>query len=158
MRWQWRVGPSREVVEVEYGVWSGRKRVLVGGQPVARGGGFSVRWTPEVAVGGALARITFQLRWLLVPDARLEIGGRVVAPSDAPRDLPAWVWLFGLANAAILIVALGGAIPGALAGGGVVGCVLVARSGQSLPVRLALCAAITAAMWIAFVLIRAALS
>jgi hypothetical protein len=51
----------------------------------------------------------------------------------------------------IPIVTLGGAIPGGLGGGGAFACHAVARdASKSVPLRLGICAAITAGCWLVF--------
>lgn len=68
--------------------------------------------------------------------------------------IPPWAWLFALACIAIPIVSLGGAIPGAIGGGGAAGCVGVARDiNKPIITRILVCIGITAVCWILFLLL-----
>ena len=67
------------------------------------------------------------------------------------QSIPWWAWAFAAACIAIPIVAIGGAIPGALGAGGAGACVAIARnSKKSVGARLALCAVVTLVCWGAF--------
>jgi len=145
MRWHWQVSGTE--VELDYNVWSGRKRLVAGGRELAAGGGFNLSWEQEVDIADQSAVVRTRLRWLLLPEAHLEVAGIDVEPTTAPRDVPAWAWLFALVSLAVLVVARGGAIPGAFAGVGAVGAVYAARMESSLSVRLALAAASTGFAW-----------
>ena len=62
--------------------------------------------------------------------------------------IPIWAWGFAIACIAIPIITVGGAIPGAIGGGGAAGCVSVARDDtKALGTRLFLCGGITALCW-----------
>ena len=65
--------------------------------------------------------------------------------------IPKWAWLFFVACVAIPIVSMGGAIPGAIGGGGAFACLALARnSTKSLNIRLAACVGITVLCWVLF--------
>lgn len=64
---------------------------------------------------------------------------------------PMWAWIFVVACVAIPVVSLGGAIPGALGGGGAFACYTVARRPTGAGTRVAACAGIVLACWLAFV-------
>lgn len=86
---------------------------------------------------------------------RLEIVGQEAPPPPAP----AWAWLFVVACVAIPIVALGGAIPGALGAGGAAACFQVAKVHKMSAVsRFVICLAITAGCWGLFALMIASLA
>jgi hypothetical protein len=73
--------------------------------------------------------------------------------------IPVWVWPFVVACVAIPVLALGGAIPGAIGGGGAFGCVSVARDPEkSLQVRVGICAAITVGCWFLFIVVLGGLA
>lgn len=64
---------------------------------------------------------------------------------------PAWGWLFIIACVAIPIVALGGAIPAGLGGGGAAGCYQIARdNSKSTQTRVLQCLGITVVVWAIF--------
>jgi hypothetical protein len=157
MRWTWRwPDPDGRVVTVDYQFSTGAKQISVDGGVVARKGGLSLGLVEELDLDGQPATVRVSTRWLIAPHAELEMGGRVVPPTSGPRDVPRWAWLFVAANLAILVVARGGAIPGALAGVGAVCCVWVSRGAPGVGARIGACAAITAAAWAAlWVLVRA---
>ena len=155
MQWVWHEGGR--AVRLDYAYWTGVRRVSVDGEEIARAKNISLRWSHRFALDGRPAELRVRLRWLLALEAELEVDGRPVAPAAAPREIPAWIWLFAIANAAILVVAGGGAIPGALAGAGAAFSIGIARSELSLPARLGLCALVTAAAWGAFALLLRAL-
>lgn len=130
-----------------YGTWSGRKELYVDGRSVAQGASLATSWEHELELLERSARVRLRLRWLVYPEAWLELDGEPVAPSAAPRSLPPWVWAFVIANLAIVAVARGGALPGGFAGAGAAACLTLSRGRWSTAVRLALCAASTAAAW-----------
>jgi hypothetical protein len=130
-----------------YSFWTGRKQVALDGRPIADGGGLALRWQHDFDIEDQPAHIAVSVKWLHVPQAELTVGGRLVAPIGGPGDMPAWAWGFVALNLALLIVSLGGAIPGALAGAGAVSCSWIARGPRPLGARLALCAAVTLAAW-----------
>lgn len=68
--------------------------------------------------------------------------------------IPPWAWLFALACIAIPIISLGGAIPGAIGGGGAAGCVGVARDvNKTVSTRILVCVVITGVSWGLFALL-----
>ncbi len=71
------------------------------------------------------------------------------ATGEKPKPrIPAWAWLFVAACVAIPVITLGGAIPGAIGGGGAFGCVAIARdTSKPVGVRLGLCIAVTVVCW-----------
>lgn len=70
--------------------------------------------------------------------------------SPKPRA-PAWAWLFVALCVAIPVLSLGGAIPGAIGGGGAFACHAVARDARKgAGVRVAICVAITVVCWVLF--------
>lgn len=148
MQWLWQDGPR--LVRLDYAYWTGVRRVSVDGEEIARARNLAWRWSHRFRLGDAPAELRVRIRWLVALDAELEVDGRVVQPAAAPREIPAWVWLFAAANAAILVVAGGGAIPGALAGAGAASSIGIARTSLSAPARLGLCALVTAAAWAGF--------
>lgn len=84
---------------------------------------------------------------------RLEIVGQEAPP---PPPAPAWAWIFVAACVAIPVVALGGAIPGALGAGGAGACFQIAKAQKlSAALRAAICVAVTAGCWAVFVLMIA---
>jgi hypothetical protein len=74
-------------------------------------------------------------------------------PSGKPKPrIPGWAWLFAAACIIIPVIALGGAIPGAIGGGGAFGCVAVARDpSKSVGARIAVCLVITGICWGLFI-------
>ena len=70
---------------------------------------------------------------------------------EAFTGLPAWAWLFIIGCAAIPIVSLGGAIPGALGFGAAAGCANLAKR-EKWPVgaRVLACAALAGGAWMLF--------
>ena len=70
---------------------------------------------------------------------------------EKPR-IPGWAWVFAAGCVLIPIVTMGGAIPGAIGGGGAFGCVAIARD-PSKPVatRVILCAVVNGICWALFV-------
>ena len=66
---------------------------------------------------------------------------------EKPR-IPGWAWIFVVACVLIPIVTLGGAIPGALGGGGAFGCVVIARdASKPVATRVIFCAMVTGVCW-----------
>jgi len=66
---------------------------------------------------------------------------------------PAWAWLFVVACVLIPILTLGGAIPGAIGGGGAFGCFAVAKDpSKQAGTRVLICVGITAVCWAIFLI------
>ena len=78
-----------------------------------------------------------------------------VPPAKPPKPpIPWWAWLFAAACALIPIITLGGAIPAAIGGAGVFGCIGAAREAKlSRGARLAICIGITVGCWVLFVVL-----
>lgn len=73
--------------------------------------------------------------------------------------IPPWAWLFALACIAIPIISVGGAIPGAIGGGGAAGCVGIARDTKiSFSNRILICVGITGLCWALFLLLAGGVS
>lgn len=147
MKWEWTVGS--QTVSFDYNFMLSTKRLTVGGknEPVQRG---TWRSETDFKVGADTARLRFALRYFLMPEATLEVGGQPFTPHVAPPKPAGWTWAFVTANLAILVVAIGGAIPGAIAGVGAVSCIGASMSQRSEWTRILLCALVTAAAWAAF--------
>jgi hypothetical protein len=146
MKWKWRA-PSADVT-FDYNYLTSAKRLEVDGRKIeVPRGALSTRWRQEFKIGERTATLVMKLRYFLIPDASLDIDGAVLDPVEAPPTLPAWVWLFALANVAVLYVTKGGAIPGMFAGVGLAACVGINFSRLSVVVRLVLCALVTAGVW-----------
>jgi len=65
---------------------------------------------------------------------------------------PKWAWLFIVGCAAIPVVALGGAIPGAIGFGGAAGCYQISiNEERATNTKIALCVGITAICWALFI-------
>lgn len=78
----------------------------------------------------------------------------------APKPpAPLWAWLFVIPCVLIPIVTVGGAIPGAIGGGGAYTCYAIARDdSKSIGARLMICVAVTALCWLlSFLLVGGAL-
>jgi hypothetical protein len=150
MKWTWRIPaePGR-TLELDFNFWSGSKRVTIDGELVPTQSKMT-GWSHAFPVGTQQAILRAKVKYLAVPEASLEIDGREITPTEAPRPLPVWTWAFVVANLAILIVSGGGAIPGALGGVGAVSAIGLARSKPSLVARLGLCVLVTAAAWAAY--------
>lgn len=85
-----------------------------------------------------------------VAELHLYVDGKVVPGSDAV-PIPKWGYAFMAACGAIPLAALGGAVPAALGFGAAAGCASLARDdARSTKTRVALCALVTAAAWVAF--------
>jgi hypothetical protein len=68
--------------------------------------------------------------------------------NEGSKMPPIWAWLFIIACAAIPIIALGGAIPGAIGVGSATGCYQVARNeSRSTSTNVAYCVGITVIAW-----------
>ncbi|MCC7490993.1 MAG: hypothetical protein IT204_01520 [Fimbriimonadaceae bacterium] len=81
----------------------------------------------------------------LPPETPLE-AATTTAKRKAP--VPWWGWLLSASCLGIVIVSMGGALPGALAGGSAAGVATVARRADlSVAARVAICLAITGAAW-----------
>jgi hypothetical protein len=146
MKWTWRA-PTADVT-FEHNFLTSAKRLEVDGKPIeVPRGALSTRMRHEFKIGERTATLVFTLRYFLLPDASLDIDGAVLEPREAPPKLPAWVWLFALANVAALYLTKGGAIPGMLAGMGLAACVGINFSRFPLIVRLVLCALVTGVVW-----------
>ena len=65
--------------------------------------------------------------------------------------LPSWVWIFVVANLALILV--GGAIGGALGVAVAFGCLALARQNTSTKARIGVLAGMTVVTWVAFFLI-----
>jgi hypothetical protein len=156
MKWRWRA-PSGDVT-FEHNYLTSAKRLDVDGKPIEIPRGMmSTKTRHEFKVGDRTATLVFKLRYFLLPEASLDIDGAVLDPVEAPPKLPAWVWLFALANVAVLYLTKGGAIPGMLAGVGLATCVGINFSRFSIVVRLLLCVAVTAAVWgVVWAMVKAA--
>ena len=73
------------------------------------------------------------------------------------QKLPWWGWIFYVLNGAIPVVALGGAIPIALAAIGIaLTSVISTSSKMNIAVRILLCVLVVVAMWALFLLILGA--
>ena len=69
-------------------------------------------------------------------------------PVEAKPRIPGWAWLFIVACGIIPFITLGGAIPGAIGGGGAFGCLAVARDPtKPVGVRVGICIGITVVCW-----------
>lgn len=70
------------------------------------------------------------------------------------QPIPAWVWIFVVACAAIPIVSLGGALPAAIGVGGAFGCIAIGRNAsRSAGMRIGICIGITVLCWVLFVVL-----
>lgn len=70
---------------------------------------------------------------------------------EAFSGLPPWAWIFIVGSAAIPVVSLGGAVPGALGFGAAAGCAnLAKREKWSTGLRLLACAAVAGCAWLLF--------
>lgn len=67
--------------------------------------------------------------------------------------LPKWVYFFIVACLALLLYSRGGVIPGAMAFGGIFGCIKVAKMDKSTSVKVIMCTGITALVWITYILL-----
>jgi hypothetical protein len=73
--------------------------------------------------------------------------------------IPGWAWLFIALIVAIPILTLGGAIPGAIGGGGGFGCAQIARDPEKpTPQKVLLCAIVTIACWAIFIIFLGGIS
>jgi hypothetical protein len=73
------------------------------------------------------------------------------ATQEKPR-IPGWAWIFVVGCLLIPIITVGGAIPGAIGGGGAFGCVSIARDpSNAVATRVIYCAVVTGICWILFV-------
>ena len=145
MRWHWRDG-THDVV-LDYNYLLSTKKLTVDGKSEPIKANMAMRWEHGFDVGNQPARVTFALRYFVVPSAELDIGERVIEPALAPPKPAPWVWAFVTANLAMLVLSKGGAIPGAIAGVGAVSCIGASMTQRSELIRLALCAVATAAAW-----------
>jgi hypothetical protein len=146
MKWAWRAPTGDIAFHLNY-LTSAKRLEIDGKQVDVPRSALSTKWRHTFPVKDRTATLVFALRYFLIPEASLDIDGAVLDPVDAPPKLPAWVWLFALANVAVLYVTKGGAIPGMLAGVGLASCVGVNFSRLSVAVRLLLCTLITAGVW-----------
>lgn len=147
MKWTWRLPaePGRTLtLDVNY--WTGAKHVSIDGTRVPTPNKL-IGWSHTFPVGTQQATLRVKLKYLLVPEAVLEIAGVAQQPLEAPPPVPAWALAFVAANLAILVVARGGALPGAIAGIGAALSVAVTRTRLSVVARLGLAASATAAAW-----------
>ncbi len=150
MKWEWTTHGHAVALDVNY--LTGSKQLVVDGKPVATKQKLT-GWSHAFTLDGKPATVRVAIKHAINPDAFLDVAGASIAPTNAPRAVPIWIWLFVLANVAILIVARGGMLPGAIAGCGAVGAVAASRSRWTLPVRLAAAAASTGAAWLTWFLV-----
>jgi len=69
-------------------------------------------------------------------------------PSEPKPRIPGWAWLFVVACGIIPFITLGGAIPGAIGGGGAFGCLAIARDPSNpVGVRVGICIGVTVLCW-----------
>jgi hypothetical protein len=159
MKWQWRdPADPRRTVTLDYNYWSGGKQLAVDGITVPAPQKLGLRWSHTFDLGARAATVHVRVKYLVDPQAELTVDGQPVLPVEAPRAIPAWAWLFALANVAILVASRGGALPGLIAGVGGAGVIGVSRAPLSSAARLGLAFAITAAAWGAFALLVRALT
>ena len=143
MKWLWREGTTEVVLHYNY--FFGTKRLEIDGRAVSVSG-TRPSFHREITIGERSAMLLFWRRYLVVPHATLDIEGIVVPPLEAPPELPAWTWWFALANLAVFALVVG-AFPGLLAGVGAVSCIRINLSRLPVKTRLAMCAAVTGAVW-----------
>ena len=156
MKWAWRAPTGDVAFHLNY-LTSAKRLEVDGKQLDVPRGALSTRWRHEFPIGNRTATLDFKLRYFLLPEASLDIDGAVLDAVEAPPKLPAWVWLFALANAAVLVVTKGGAIPGMFAGVGLATCVGINFSRLPLVTRLLLCAVVTAGVWgVVWAMVKAA--
>lgn len=146
-------------VEVQYGMYSNRRTIYVDGQLVA---GDPVQKRGLTGLGGEYPFRIGSHKGIVV--VRTDSGGyeydlimdgvsQVTGQPYAKVPMPVWGWAFIVACALIPVVGLGGALPFAIGGGGVTGCVFIARSNESGVLRFALCAGLTLVCWMFFALV-----
>ena len=62
--------------------------------------------------------------------------------------IPPWAWIFAIACVMIPVLTLGGALPGAIGGGGAFGCISIARDPtKELGLRVVLCSGVVVLCW-----------
>lgn len=72
--------------------------------------------------------------------------------NEQKPPIPGWAWIFAIACGIIPILTLGGAIPGAIGGGGAFGCIAIAREpSMALGIRIAVCTGISMLCWVLLV-------
>ena len=158
----WTVGleDGSHTVEVDHRYLTGKRAIRVDGKPLQRTARvshalFDLGSTHPFMLGAHSCAVVIQTNGLtylydLLVDGRSQRTGKSVTPR---RRVPQWAWGFIIACAAIPLVALGGAVPAALGIGGALGCRRIARdTADTMAMRVALCAVVTALCWCLFFL------
>ncbi|HLF92382.1 MAG TPA: hypothetical protein VJB14_02905 [Planctomycetota bacterium] len=169
MRWVWKVTTDApHTVVAEISLVTSRETLWVDGKVVSDQKSMKFRNEHPVPLGaGHEGKAIVSTAWYGVPRCRLEVDGRerpaskgekgrVEMPAEAPAQakMPGWAWVFIVLCAAIPVITLGGAIPGAIGGGAAAGCAGVSRiQTLSTAARVGICIGITVAAWVAFVVI-----
>lgn len=148
---------TTHVVALDHGFFSGKRSIYVDNRLVDQGTkSLDMGGDYDFRIGKRRGTITMRSNLLtfnydLFIDDKSVTTGRELQPLG---PLPVWVWPFVIVCALIPILAMGGgvipsAINGGIAGTGVAVCLLLSRVSFPLPVRIALCAATTALVWLA---------
>ncbi len=153
--WTFMLEDGTHTVELAHGYWSGKRTIRVDGkllQHTAKVGHAVMDFGSDhpFSIGSHRGSVRIQTngltyRYDLVLDGRSIVTGR---PAAGSAKLPPWAWAFILACGVIPILTLGGAIPGAIGAGGVVGCISIARNSARPTIsRVMLCAGVTVLCW-----------
>ncbi len=146
---------GEHTVHLEHGAFSGKRTILVDGQPlqadkkfIDSGGDYQFRingHTGMVVIRNNLLGFTYDV----AIDGKSVTTSKPVVPQAV---LPGWAWVFIVVCAAIPVVSLGGIVPMLIGLGGALGCNQIARDGsKDYNTRLLMCAGVTVLCWGLFV-------
>ena len=147
--WNIFIDNKKHVLEFKRDIWMGKHKLYLNGQEI------EIERVPFQEFKGIDQPIKIgdkDCRFILVggkPDVVID---NICADSKKPyepiKGLPFWVWLFVIANAAIPVVTLGGAIPAGIAALGAMLCVQQSRSPYIKElIRILICLLITLIAW-----------
>ena len=146
---------GEHTVHLEHGSISGKRSILVDGQPLTQekkfvdsGGDYPFQ------INGHRGMVVIRnnglgFKYDVAIDGVSVTSGKPVAPAIA---MPGWAWVFIAICAVIPVISLGGVIPMAIGFGGAFGCAQAARDGaKDHNTRLLTCAGIAVVCWGVFV-------
>jgi hypothetical protein len=154
--WEFLIDETMHVITFKQTVFTGKRYFEIDGNPVkiprfnCLHSYMSVEYPITVAGHHGLFVIKNNANFDIVLDGKFITTGKDYIPSI---PLPKWSWIFIVACLAIVMLAMGGAIPAVLTVFGVVGCTRIVRlSKMSTRVKVLLCTLVTGACWGTFIL------